>query len=174
MRHIVSLFCGAALVLSLAPAHAGDGKSKVSFGYTHYDSEGGELGMVTGRYSYFPVDYLGLEAELSTGVVDEDIMVGDQTATVSVDLAYGLYTMARLPIDQRGSNVFVRAGVHQVELGAESGATTAETDLEGFAYGGGLNVMFSNHHGVRLDYTRLEGENDESADTYSLSYVLRF
>ncbi len=175
MRQFFPILGGVAATMLLASAaHAGDGKSRASFGYTHYDSTGGELGMITARYGYQPYKYIGIEGELSTGIVDETVTVGTQTADIGVDIAYGLYSTVQVPFDRLGSNVFVRAGYQEIHFDLESGATTAEGELKGLGYGGGLNVMFTVHHGLRREYTRVEGEDDENADTYSLSYVLRF
>lgn len=174
MRFVLSLLASMALFLPIT-AFASDGNSRVSVGYTHYEPDGGEdLGLVTVRYTYNFRKYFGMEFEVSNGVTETRVEddESDAFADISAGLGYAGFGTARLPFGNFGSDVFVKAGYASVEL--EDNNSGLSTNVDGYAFGVGTNLMMNHHHGVRLDYTRIEGEDDFTADQASLSYVFRF
>lgn len=164
----------AALAMIGGTALAGDGNSRLSVGYTHLDGDGGTLGAVTGRYNRALTQYFGVEGEIHYGVLDDEIDFLGEEIEVSANFGYGIFGTLAAPVGANGSNVFVRAGYQSVEIEAELEGESVADDLDGFAYGVGTNLMFSEKHGVRLDYTRIEGEDDASADTYGVAFVAKF
>lgn len=176
MRKMTMMIAGLlASALMPSAALAGDGNSKASVGYTHYTYSEGNIGLLTARYQYHPFTNIGFEGEVSTGVSGDEIRDGDQTADLEINYSYGAYVVGTLPLDKFGSNIFVRAGYQRVDFELTSGENSVNPpEVNGIGYGAGANIMFNHHHGVRFDYTRLEDDDDFGADTYALSYVLRF
>ena len=75
----------------------------------------------------------------------------------------GAYGLAKLPIGER-FDIFAKAGVARTDFspGPNEG---------GFAYGAGGDFFFTDHDGIRADWTRHD-YNDLNA--YSVSYVRKF
>ena len=46
-------------------------------------------------------------------------------------------------------------------------------DLSGLRYGAGIEAMFNDANGVRIDYTRADND-DVNADAYTVAYVRKF
>lgn len=174
MKAILIGTVSAASLLLPATALAGDGNSRISLGYTHYESNsGGELGLVTGRYQWGFGRFIGIEGEAHYGVVGEEIRVEDQRADIDAKFGYGGFVVAKLPLGDYGSEVFGRIGYQSLELEATSGPNSVTGDVEDFSFGGGATLMYNPHHGLRFDYTNIAGAGS-GTDTYSVSYVLRF
>lgn len=163
----------AAATLLTGTAFAGQGDSNVSVGYLAIDGDGATLGSIVGRYGYDFSDYFGVEAEASYGIVEDEVTVVGNSVDISAEFGFGGYLVGRYPVGTGGSDVFARIGYQTVSLEADGGVATADEDLDGFAFGVGTNIMFDEVNGLRLDYTRFDGD-DAEADTYAISYVRRF
>jgi len=159
MKKFAFLAAVAAAALMAAPvsAHA---QAYVGAGYTQFETDGGDIGAATGRLGYRFGPNFAIEGEGSTGVDDDE----------GVDLNHnvGAYARGILPVT---SNFDVHGRV---------GYTTSEYDTplgdfedDGLAYGAGAEYRFTPNLGIRADWTRLEGE-DEDADAISLGGVLHF
>ena len=74
------------------PAVNGDAQPYVGLGYTHYDTEAGDIGGATGRLGYNFNRNLGVEGEATFSVDDDD--------AVELDQAYAGYVVGRLPVSQ--------------------------------------------------------------------------
>lgn len=159
MKKFAFLAAVAAAALMAVPvsAHA---QAYVGAGYTQFQTDGADIGAATGRLGYRFNPNFAVEGEASTGVDDDD----------GVDLNHnaGVYARGILPVT---SNLDVHGRV---------GYTTSEFDTplgdvedDGLAYGAGAEFRFSPSLGIRADWTRLEGE-DEDADAISLGGVLNF
>lgn len=127
-------------------------------GYTHYDTDAGDLGGVTGRVGYNFNRHVGVEAE---GTIEADD--GD----VELDRAYGAYVRAILPVGER-FDLHGRVGYNTSEFSTPLG----DVDGDGVAYGVGATFNVSQRFGVRADYTRLEG--DLETDTFGVGAVMKF
>jgi hypothetical protein len=164
MRVLAFATAVAALAALATPAMAQDDTSTqpwyAGLGYTHYDTDRGNLGGVTGRLGYHFNQNLGAEAEYTGGVSDDTFgKLRDQ---------WGVYGVASLPVSQ-GFDVFGRAGYQQMHIDGRNGATSQDT--EGLGYGAGVNWHASGNLGIRGEYTRL---TDSDADTWSLGGALAF
>ncbi|MEM9233241.1 MAG: outer membrane beta-barrel protein [Pseudomonadota bacterium] len=164
------LVSSVATLSAFGMAAAGEaGTSKVSVGYLAIDGDGATVGSIVGRYNYSFTDNFGIEGEISTGIVEDDINGVD----VSANFGYGIFATGSLPVSDNGSDIFARVGYGSIELEGEAGGLSVTEDADGFAFGVGTNIMVAPQHGIRLDYTRLEGD-DAEADTYSVAYVFKF
>ncbi|HRP09424.1 MAG TPA: porin family protein [Terricaulis sp.] len=157
MRNLLMSAAVAALGLAVIPA-AASAEPYVGLGYTHYDTDSGDVGGVTGRVGYNFSRYFGVEGEGTFGVNDDD---------VELDRAYGAYVRGILPINER-FDLHGRVGYNQAEFSTPGG----DVDADGIAYGVGATFNVSQRFGIRADYTRLEGDLD--TDTIGLGGVVKF
>lgn len=169
MRSILlSAVAIAALSTGVASAQSQGGGS-VSAGYTVIDGDGGDLGAITLRGGYDFTQHFGIEGEGHIGVKDEEFMGVD----ISLDYGLAAYGVARLPVAENGSNIFLRAGYGVLSIEGSAGGITVSEDVDGFAFGIGGEFLFFANQGLRLDYTVFDGDDGE-ADTYGASWVIRY
>lgn len=146
-----------------------DGTSKASIGYQALEADDVTVGSIVGRYNYAWTQNFSVEGELSYGVQTDDI----GPTEVSANLGYAGFGVIALPLDQMGTNVFARVGYGSVEIEGEAPGFSETADVDGVAFGIGGNWMFAPQNGLRLDYTRIEGDDIE-ANGYSIAYVFQF
>jgi opacity protein-like surface antigen len=162
----LTIFAAAAAALGMAglaaPASAQDMGNNwyANLGYTHFDTDRGDLGGVTGRLGYHFTPNLGAEAEYSAGTNSGDFG--------KLDDAWGLYGVGTIPVTSN-LGVFGRVGYQQIHIDGRNGAT--DSDGEGLGYGAGVQWNATPTLGVRGEYTRL---SDADADTWSVAGVLNF
>lgn len=139
-----------------------------------------DFGAVTGRLGARFHPNLGAEAELNIGVSDEEYdFGGGDRAQVGLNYTASVFGMAIAPLSPN-FEIFARAGVGYGELEAETSGpgigNFSETSDGGFvALGAGAQYYFDGQNGLRVDYTRYDGEDDGiELDTVSASYTRRF
>ena len=175
MRNI--LLATAALSVFAVPAMAQTVQSPSYYGtlgYSQLDESQGDLGAVTGRLGAKFTPNLGVEAETSFGVDDDDFSIGgvDGKAQHRYDVA--AYGVASLPISPN-FELFARGGYGVTELKVDVAGFEASDHLESWNYGAGANYYFDAQNGVRADWTRRDFKDDQGeADVYSVNYVRRF
>lgn len=147
----------ALLAVPVSSAHA---QAYAGAGYTHFDYDGGDVGAVTGRLGYRLNPNFAVEAEGSTGIEDDD--------DVELNHNLGAYAVGMLPISQN-FDLLGRVGYQTTEIDTPLG----DADADGVAYGVGAQYRFTPSFGVRADFTRMEGD-DEEADAISLGGVVNF
>jgi hypothetical protein len=161
-----AIFAAVAAALGVAslaqPASAQDTGNNwyANLGYTHFDTDRGDLGGVTGRLGYRFTPNLSAEGEYSTGVSDDQFG--------KLNDAWGIYGVGAIPVTT-SLDVFGRVGYQQIHIDGRGGAT--DSDGEGLGYGAGVQWHASPTLGVRGEYTRL---SDADADTWSLAGVMNF
>lgn len=158
MKKIALSAAVAAAALLAVPA-AASAQVYVGAGYTHYDTDAGDIGGVTGRLGYRLGPNFAIEGEGTFGVDDDDV--------VELDQAYGAYAVGILPVTSN-FDVHGRVG-YQV---SEFSTILGDADADGVAYGVGATVRLTPSFGIRGDYTRLEG--DLETDTWGLGAVVNF
>lgn len=179
MRNI--LLATAAVTLIAAPAMAQSVPANPpanpvtgSVGYTHLDTDGGNLGAITGRVGYDFNRNFGIEGEASIGVRDDDITVAGVNGKVEHDWDAAAYGVAKLPVNEN-FEIFGRLGYGTTSVKADVAGVTASADGESVNYGVGANYFIDGRNGVRADWTRRDFRGDGGeADTYGLSFVRRF
>ena len=174
MRNV--LLATAALTLIAAPALAQDPGSRVtgSIGYTQLDTDGGDLGAVTGRAGYDFTRNFGIEGEASMGVSDDDFTVAGVPGTIEHKYDAAAYGVAKLPINEN-FELFGRVGYGTTRVKAEVAGIQSSDSTESINYGVGANYFLDGQNGVRADWTRRDFRGDAGeADTYGLSFVRRF
>lgn len=182
----------AALAVSVAlPAAAVAGEKsgdrayvQVGLGYTQisYGDLTADLGVTQTRVGANLAPFLGVEGELSVGVLGTEFDYGGgYTATAMIDYGFGGFGVVRAPIDDN-FRLFARAGYAHtqasLELTALNVSETITSEVDGLAFGGGFE-FFSGPHGVRAEYTRYTiadaQPNDlEAVNVVSIGYVRRF
>ena len=174
MRNV--LLATAALTLIAAPALAQDPGSRVtgSIGYTQLDTDGGDLGTVTGRAGYDFTRNFGIEGEASIGVSDDDFTVAGVPGTIEHKYDAAAYGVAKLPVNEN-FELFGRLGYGTTRVKAEVAGIQSSDNTESINYGVGANYFIDGQNGVRADWTRRDFRGDAGeADTYGLSFVRRF
>ncbi len=149
----------AALFAAPVAAHAQEG-FYAGLGYTNFSDDDVDVGAITARGGYRFHPNFAVEGEVSVGVDDDD--------GVELDNSFALYGVGVLPIGDQ-FELFARLGYHNTEV---SFGPLSESE-DGFAGGVGGQWNFHDRFGVRLEYTRLEGD-EASADAVGLSGVVRF
>lgn len=175
MRAILLFAAAIGAVFSGGAAAQSEGRASVSAGYTVIDGDGAELGAITLRGGFDFTRHFGVEAEGHIGVVDEELAAEVSATPTDISLNHGLaaYGVARLPVAENGSNLFVRLGYATFDIEASGGTVVVNEDIDGAAFGVGGEFFFLQNQGLRLDYTRFEGD-DSDADSYGASWVIRF
>lgn len=146
-----------------------------SIGYTGIDADGANLGAITARGGAKLTRYLGAEAELSVGVKDDDVAIGNVAGKVEHRYDVAAYGVATLPVTDN-FELFGRLGYGTTELKASVPGASASNSTESVNYGAGANYFFDGQNGVRADWTRRDfrGEQGAEVDTWGLGYVRRF
>jgi hypothetical protein len=142
-----------------APMNAAAQQAYVGAGYTHYDTDAGDIGGVTARVGYHFTPNFAVEGEGTFSVDDDD--------AVELDQALGVYAVGVFPVSP-AFDVHGRLGYQQAEFSTPLG----DTDADGVAYGVGATWNVTPTFGIRADYTRLEG--DLETDTIGLGGVVNF
>lgn len=176
MRNV--LLATAALTLLSTPALAqsfSDPQWSGSVGYTHLDSGDESLGAVTGRVGAKVSRYLGVEAEGSFGVKDEDVTIAGVDGTLEHEYDAAVYAVGTVPVNPN-LELFGRVGYGATSLKADVAGVSATEDGESLNYGAGANWFFDGQNGLRADWTRRDFTDDAGGeiDTYGLSFVRRF
>ena len=174
MRNI--LLATAALTLVAAPVMAQQPAGPVtgSIGYTQLDTDGGELGAVTGRVGYDFSRNFGIEGEASAGVKDADITFADVDGRLKHDWDAAAYGVAKLPVNDN-LELFGRLGYGVTRVSASLAGATPSADGESVNYGIGANYFIDGQNGIRADWTRRDFRSDGGrVDAYGLSFVRRF
>jgi len=151
---------GVAALTQPASAQTSPQNWYADLGYTHFDTNRGSLGGVTGRLGYQFNPYVGAEGEVSGGVSDDTFG--------KLRHAWGVYGVATAPLTSNIA-VFGRLGYQQMDIQGRHGATNQNTD--GLGYGAGVQWRAGNGLGLRGEYTRL---SNSDADTWSLAGVIGF
>jgi hypothetical protein len=149
---IAAAACAAALLATPAAAEGWRGE----LGYTQYDTDSAEVGAITGRLGYDFTPHVGVEGEVGIGVGDDD--------GAELDSAIGGFVIGRLPVAQ---NFSVHGRLGYARLDGNGG------DDDGVAYGVGGQYDINSRFGVRGDYTRISGDNDD-ADSFAVTAVIRW
>lgn len=132
---------------------------------------------VTARLGYQISENFSVEGQGSFGVIDDDVEGFD----VGVDNSFAAFVRGSLPLSEQFS-VFARGGYHFTQFSVGGNGIDESLDVDGFAFGGGVEYMFDNVNGLRADVTFLDSEDNNingadlsgTAETYSITYVRKF
>jgi len=100
---------------------------------------------------------------------------------VGVDNSFAVFVRGSLPLSEQFS-VFARGGYHFTQFGVDGTGIDESLDVDGFAFGGGVEYMFDSVNGLRADVTFLDSEDNNingadfsgTAETYAITYVRKF
>ena len=175
MRNIILSALAVSAISAPALAQSiSDPQIYVSGGYTHLDSEAGDLGALTGRVGAKLTPYLGVEGEGSIGVRNERRNVGDVSTKFEHRYDAAAYAVASVPV-QPNLDLFARVGYGVTEIKAKALGFSASEHLDSVNYGAGAEYRLDGQNGIRADWTRRDFRDDGGeADTYALSFVRRF
>lgn len=132
---------------------------------------------VTGRLGYAFNENFSVEGQASFGVIDDEIAGFD----VGVDNSFAAYVRGSLPLSEQFS-LFAKGGYHFTKFGVDGNGLDESLDVDGFAFGGGVEYMFDDLNGLRADVTFLDSDDDNingadlsgTAETYAITYVRKF
>ena len=150
---------------------------------------------VSGKVGYNFNRWLGVEGQVGTGVIDGEDDLNGVEVDEGYDLFGGAFAVGRVPVTPE-IDLFGRVGYYGGQITAEAEGVDAELDVDGLAFGGGVQFNFGPGmlSGIRAEYTNLDVGNVEdlevngtdiaiddavaedigSGDLFSLSYVRRF
>lgn len=145
-----------------------------SIGVTKYDIEDDILGL-QGRLGYQATPYLGLEAEGSFGVTEDDEDIGGVPYEAEVNHQLAAFATARLPIGD-GFSLRGRIGYHTTDYSITTdvaGEPQFEESDDGIAYGIGAEYAINPRDSIRIDGTiyDIDGSN---MDSVSVAYQHKF
>lgn len=172
MRNL--LLATAAVTLIAAPASAQSFSNPYgSIGYGSVQGDNADLGAVTARVGAKLTSYIGVEAEASLGVSDDDVVgIPGSTAELEHDLA--AYVTGTIPVASN-LELFGRIGYGTTKMKVESTTLSVSDSEESVNWGVGANYFLDGQNGVRADWTRRDFRNGGGdADVWSLSFVRKF
>jgi len=147
-----------------------------------------DITMLNGRLGYRINDFFAVEGEIGFGLGGDDFdstvpvdVLGtnvnvDLNTTLDVKSYYIAFARGILPVSEQ-FDVFARVGYGQATAEADivgtalgfTAAGSVKEDASDLAYGVGAQFNFTEHDGIRADYTRLDETN-----IISLAYSRRF
>lgn len=143
----------------------------ISYGSVQTDTA--DLDAVTARVGARLTPYIGLEAEGSLGVGDEDV-TGIPGTTVELKHDLAAYVTGAIPVSPN-LELFGRLGYGTTRVRAESVTLSQSDSQDSLNYGVGANYLFDGRNGVRADWTRRDFRGDGGeADVWTVGYVRRF
>lgn len=152
MRKIL-IAASALAAFSAAPALAQDMASTGLYGSIGAGAADGD-GLIQGRLGARLNTWVSVEGEAAVGVEDDGL-----------DNQFGFFGKASAPVSPT-VELFARAGWAR---------TNGDRDGDGFAYGAGAQWNpNAGPDGFRLDYTRYEQGDSDTADAVVVSYVRKF
>lgn len=150
-------------------ASAQDNNAYVSIGTTSYEFD--TVG-IDGKLGYNFNDYFGVEGQGIIGLTSDTETIGGTAFKTKVDYTIGGFGVLKLPVSEK-LQLFARGGYHQTGVSLETGGIETDADIDGFAYGGGVQFNVSPVSGIRAEYTRLDADFS-GLDTFSIGYVRKF
>jgi hypothetical protein len=170
MKKLAIALCGAACLMA-TPALAQDAGPSLwgSVGYTHVGVEGMNLGGITGRVGAQFNPIFGIEGEGTFGIGSES----EDGLEVSLKRDFAGYLTGSLPMTDN-ARLIGRVGYGSTEIEAEEDGVSGDMDATSYRYGVGAEFFFDDANGVRIDFLRIDAEDDLEADLYTVSYVRRF
>ncbi len=132
---------------------------------------------VVARLGYQISENFSVEGQGSFGVIDDDVDGFD----VGVDNSFAAFVRGSLPVSDQFS-LFAKGGYHFTKFGVDGNGFDESLDIDGFAFGGGVEYMFDAENGLRADVTFLDSDDDiidgvdfsGTAETYAITYVRKF
>jgi len=175
MKTTLAALVAACALLPAAAQAQDESRAYATLGYTSVDTEQAELGVVTGRFGYKVLPWIGAELEAGIGVDDETFEVSiDGPGTIELKHDVAAYAVAFLPLGDH-FEAHARIGYGTTKIESSVAAVTVRGDGESFNYGVGASAFLDGWNGIRADWTRREFQDDGGeADTWSVSYIRRF
>lgn len=161
MNKFTLLAAVAAAALMAMPVSAANAQTYAGVGYTQFDLDGAEVGAATGRLGYRFGPNFAVEGEGSVGVDDD--------SGVELNHNLGAYAVGIIPFGSSNFAAHGRVGYVTTEVDTPLG----DFDDDGFAYGAGLSWQATPGIGIRADYTRMDG-NEDDADAISIGAQFNF
>lgn len=181
MKSLVIAAASAAVLATVGVAGAASAQDNTgttlygTVGYANVSADDGadvNLGALQARFGARFGKYFGVEGELAGGVKDDSFDVAGTNVDVELKHEVGAFAVGYYPVTER-FDIFARAGYATSEVKASGAGISDSADLDGFAYGVGGQYFFTEKDGVRLDWTRHDGD-DAEADVVGVSYVRKF
>lgn len=174
MKFLKLALVATALTGFTASAQAQDSGAYVNLGaeFVEFDSTN-----LTGRLGYQFTENFSIEAQGSLGVIDDEVDGFD----VGVDNSFSGFVRGSIPLSDQFS-LFAKGGYHTTKFGVKGDNFDETLDIDGFAYGGGVEMMFDSANGLRADVTFLDSSDNTingedfsgTSETYTISYVRKF
>lgn len=174
MKFLKFVFVTTTLTGFAVSAQAQDSGAYVNLGAEAVEFDSFNL---TGRLGYQFNENISIEGQGSLGVIDDDV----EGVDVGVENSLAAFVRGSVPISDQFS-IFAKGGYHFTKFGVDGNDIEGDLDIDGFAYGGGVEYMFNEMNGLRADVTFMDSDDNTingvdfsgTAETYSLTYVRKF
>lgn len=167
------LFAGAAVAAGTAMPATAETEFKIGVAASAYSGDDVTLPAATVRATAFFNNHFGVEGEASFGIGQDEI----DDVELELSSAFAGYVIGRLPVGEQLS-FHARLGYGTSTFtGSIQGFGSADVDVDGVSAGIGGEFNLNTNHGLRLDYTRFEADEDGfegGVDVFSLGYVFTF
>jgi hypothetical protein len=192
MKFVVLAAAAAALGAAPAMAQSSDQSGPFGFygdlGWGETTVQGMDLGSITGRLGGRYGKFLGLEGELSYGVMGDNRTFGANTADarnvdVKRQLDGAVYGVGFLPVSPN-MDLLARVGYGWSHYRVSPASLASYTASEhGLRYGVGAQYFLAGNNGVRLDWTREQMDilhdagffsADKQANVWAATFTHRF
>ena len=155
MKH-AAILCGAAILAGLPAAAQSD--LYINAGGALYDAGDARVNAVTLRGGIAFHDVLGAEFEASFGLGAENVDGTD----IELESQFGGFIISRYRFLPK-LDALARIGVVKGEFQSSNNGVSRDSDANGVAFGFGGEYQLTQTLGLRLDYTRING-NEEDFD----------
>jgi opacity protein-like surface antigen len=141
----------------------------VSIGATTYEWD--TVGL-DGKLGYNFNEFFSVEGQGIVGLSSDTETIGGVEVKTKADYTIAGFGVLRFPVTPE-LEIFGRGGYHQTGLSVETAGVKVDGDIDGFAYGGGVQYNVSNLNSIRAEFTKLDADGGD-LDTFSVGYVRKF
>ncbi|GAA0647414.1 porin family protein [Brevundimonas lenta] len=169
---IIAAVAASAIAMPAAAQSFTSPEASISGGFSLFDdgTEGFNGSSVTARGSLRFHQYVGVEADVSYGLVESDIDGVD----IKMNSNVGVHVVGYWPVAEN-ADLIARVGYGETEFEVSYGGSSTSRTYSGPTFGLGGQYFMDDKNGVRFDVTRHEYEDLEGGfDSFSMMYVRNF
>lgn len=169
------IIAGAASAQQPVQPQAETGPFSLGAGYQLTDVGGNTYHNALVRAGYEFTPFFALEGEGTLPLGDETVTIDGVEDSSAIDYSLSTFARVQYPVTET-VNLFARGGYTYANVrGSFLGGRSINSDVDGWAWGGGAEWAFNGPNAVRFDYTHHDyAAGNGVSDSYGVSYVRRF